>query len=373
MHRNIVYVSLQGFYAAALPDPGCALVVSQGKHVIDCNARATSLGIKLGMKTTEAKTIAPSAEFVEWSAEAFRSAQHRWLDRCYLFAEVIEPEDQHSAFLDLTGHADPQFIFQRLQANLRELYPDFLCEMAGTKWLAKAFAVSGAKRLADLPIDFLYPVSRTTQERLKFLGYRTVNDLRSVNVSSLRDLFGDEALLIQQCSLGQVNQKVKPAYPEGMIRHRQETEIDNYHDLCCVMREMSETIANHLVELDSVSQQMNLIMELKSGHERLRSRSFVKLLKSPQSIFGAMRLLVEEVPCSISALTVELCELRSGHEVQQELIKIRQRTRVKTDVAPTLFNLNETFGEKAVLLGSEVAQSRRKMVLKAWKDATGWA
>ena len=116
----IAFLRLMGFYVCAGsfahgPQP---VVVVKDKAVLDANAAALERGVQPGMTLREAKAILHDGKFVEWEPDEYREAQCAWLDLCAEFTDVVEPEEQHTAYLDLSMHPNPGEILDRVTEQL---------------------------------------------------------------------------------------------------------------------------------------------------------------------------------------------------------------------------------------------------------------
>ena len=109
----IVYIHLPGFYVRSHQSERPVVVVKSRK-VLDANLRARRAGVEGRMPLSVAKSILaknplPDAPiFIEWKEDEYDRAQRHWLDRCVEFSEVIEPAEQHSAYIDLSAHPHPE-------------------------------------------------------------------------------------------------------------------------------------------------------------------------------------------------------------------------------------------------------------------------
>src|SRR5579862_4256992 len=174
-----LFLRLSGFYAKALEQADSRLsakplVVHRNKRVIDVNRIAQRRQIYLGMLLAEAKAILQEASFIAWEEEPFRDAQMQWLDVCTDYSDVIEPDEQHSAWVDLSLHPDPASLSQQIVLRIRDVTGLQVIHGSGSsKWIAAlASRVSHAKAqsrqrdtavkaidfLATLKTRFLTPV-----------------------------------------------------------------------------------------------------------------------------------------------------------------------------------------------------------------------
>jgi len=191
----VFHARLRGFYARSVQRlaKGDGLAVTRERAVLDCDAVAARRGVRIGMSVSEAKMLLREGTFVSWAASDHVADQEAWLDVAARYTGALEPFDQHTAFLDLTGHPDPLLIALRAVDALRALGYEVLWGMAQTKWLARLGSLLDAKQepLRD-PAAFLWPlpprhlpISPEAQERLVMLGYTTIGEVATLGLETL--------------------------------------------------------------------------------------------------------------------------------------------------------------------------------------------
>src|SRR5579862_102271 len=137
-----LFLRLQGFYARALRRPdGKSIVVHRDKRVLDVNVEASKKLVYCGMTLAEAKAILQEGSFVAWQEEPYRQAQSEWLDLCAEISDVVEPAEQHSAWIDLSSQPDAEALTSQLIRSIEERFG--LSAYAGfgpSKWIARLAA-----------------------------------------------------------------------------------------------------------------------------------------------------------------------------------------------------------------------------------------
>src|SRR5207253_6874893 len=151
------------------------IVVRDGM-VLDFNEAASRRGIDEGLSLRQARAILNDGKFQPWQREEYEERQRIWLDLCVDFTGVIEPADQHSAWLDLSLHPDSFDIAERVVRTLSQktgLTVRF--GAAPSKWISLlaarhddgGLAIRDPKAfLAPLPTAELLPVTFEHRERL---------------------------------------------------------------------------------------------------------------------------------------------------------------------------------------------------------------
>ncbi len=375
----LVCVRLSHFYVADLmAEPA---IVVRNKAVLDATPLAIKHGITLGMSLGLAKTLlskgAPEGKrIVGWNPEDYEEAQVRWLDKCLPFTDVIEPIDQHEAFLDLSSHPSPEKVLESL-----ELPPNARFGIAKVKWLARAaldlddphqFAYYAPRLfVSTLPTDMLAPVLPESRTRLKFLGYRTAGEVADLPLETLRMQFGREALTIWQAARGRSGKPVEAQYPHASVAFRIyfESAIESTETIDLAISEIAGQLAEKLEARDLQSSMMRLWIGYENEPEELIEREYAKPMQSANSIrFAAAMLFKAEKP--VASLRIQLPNLRRANRQQQKLYVAR--TDSTDALKSAVGQVQKLYGGEVIKLGSDIHLSRRQRVLRAWKDATGW-
>jgi len=310
-----VSLSIERFYSDTLvrEEPKLAdqpLIVHHDKHVLDLNPVAEASGARVGMALSEAKALLRGGCFVRWEEEAYRDAQEAWLQLCTEFTDTIEPDRQHSAYLDFSLHPEIDSLVWSLQKKLfEELGWKCRTGVACTKWIAKvAEMVNGdgelpcpyiepcthpIRFLAGLPTRYLLPVPEVDRMRLRFLGYHKIGEVAAVPLPALREQFGEEGLLVFQAAHGGVQQCVRAEFPKGSVasRFRFESAVDNTESLDEGMREVAKKLSENLRARDLQGNQLELAFEGEEGQIWKSQRKFIKPMQSSKAIFMGMKMI----------------------------------------------------------------------------------
>ncbi|MEZ0326211.1 MAG: hypothetical protein ACAH95_09910, partial [Fimbriimonas sp.] len=73
----------------------------------------------------------------------------------------------------------------------------------------------------------------------------------------------------------------------------------------------------------------------------------------------------------VTSLRILLPNLRKANRKQQKLYVAR--TDSSDALKSAVGQVQKVYGGEVIKLGSEISLPRRQRVLRAWKDATGWA
>ncbi len=417
----VLYCRLSHFYIHLLglsEDRPCAVI--RDGIVLDSNERAAKRGVVAGMALAQARTILRE----EGVFRTLRNAegeeeQKRWLDLCAEFTGVIEPEDRHSAYLDLSAHPNP---FEVAQKFLKELEALTACEVRFgvgiSKWLARLSADSDSGRLtpldaeglADMPVQLLTPVTLEHRERLRFLGYYSIGLVAELSISTLRGQFGDDGLRIQLAAKGQWRQPVQALYPPDSLSEKLifDGASEDALVLDSALVSLAGRIGRRLLKGEQQASEVHLSLEMEDGSRRVLSRRFNKPVRCPRSCLSALRLLfgrvdfykmvpepslpvrssptsptegrgmglVRETSCgmniAIQSIGVRLPHLERARCAQQSLLGNLTKAQTAVRAEDAVRQVRGVFGEKSIQLAGGMSLPRRVRVLREWKNATGW-
>ncbi|HEY3780759.1 MAG TPA: hypothetical protein VGL56_06735 [Fimbriimonadaceae bacterium] len=390
-------ISLERFYSETLigAEPSLSsrpLIVHYEKKVLDMNDLAEEAGAKIGMALSEAKALLHGGSFVAWEEEPYRDARNRWLDICTDFTDVIEPDRQNSAYLDFSLHPDPSAVAWRLQKQLFEtLGWKSRVGIAGTKWIAKVSEIVNGdgelplpqlepchhpiRFLSNLPTEYLLRVAEIDRMRLKFLGYRQIGEICKVPLSVLREQFGEEGLLIHQASHGGVHQKVSAVYPKDCVstRIRFESPVDSLETLSRAYLDLAKSLSSALHERDMQGNELELILEFEEGEIEKKRRKFMKPMQSTKAILSSIKLVAAEITQPIGEIRAIMINLEPARRFQRELTGAHTAEERVSSTVAAFNHIRTVFGDHAIEVAGQVREPRRKMLMRFWKDATGWS
>lgn len=369
-----------------------ATVVHSRGLVLDCCDAATNRGVRTGAPLSEAKAILRSgARYVEYREADYTEDRDRWLGACLLYSSRIEHETPASAWIDLSQHPSPGDVAARLLSDLwhQEGLP-IAAAVAPAKWLAKVAArlcdpsalfigVSDAPMiecpasyLAALPTRSLTPVAREHRQRLEFLGYRRIGDVQNVPLHLLSSQFGGDAVLIHQAAHGRLGDPVVPNFPRRTIERYRAFEgcVHDRQTLVLAMREVALEVAAALSSCDSLALATETVLGLESGsfvrHVRRLPRPSTALTAS--LLHQLERTEFKEPVASLRVAVPELCGVAS----RQATLEGADRAQQEKAAGASAGGLRAAFGDATVRKASQIELPRRRRVLRAWSDATGW-
>ena len=425
----IIYLCLEGFFVQIkAPDHPSPVAVVRDNTVLDVNAQARQRGITPGMEKRTARAIAHETKFYAWEEDAYEDAQTRWLYLCTEFTGIIEPEEQNSAYLDLSAHPNPIDVAEKLirtlaqETSLRVFYGSSI-----NKWIAKlacqhgdcgTAAIDPAKFLSSLPIHNLTPIRSEHRQRLNFLGYRTIGEVLTIPEDILRQQFGAEGLLIAKAARGDFMVPLSANYPRDSLIETLifESPVDSLETIDLGLKDLATRAAQRLSNKSLQGQELQLSMEFENGKTIQLKRRFSKPIYTFLGVLSTLRILFQKrladksdtslsplttnaqvtptlrafvnPPClcvndpgsffdpllqsavhsPINSLRLCMTNLKHARGKQNSLLG-----KSKGDSATAVNVVRTVFGDASVQLGSEIPTPRRIRVLREWKNATGWS
>jgi DNA polymerase-4 len=226
--RKIVHVDMDAFYASVeqRDDPklrGKPVVVAwRGKRSVVCAAsyEARRFGVRSAMPAIQAERLCPDAIFMTPDFPRYRAVSHLTRQIFKQHTDAIEPLSLDEAYLDVTGNKTGLPTATGVASAIRKQIRDDLnltasAGVAPNKFLAKIasdwrkpdglFVIRPAQVdtfLLPLQVSRVPGVGKVTEQRLAALGVRTVNDLRQLPVTTLKNEFGRYGLRLYDLARG---------------------------------------------------------------------------------------------------------------------------------------------------------------------------
>ena len=383
---TVLYCRLPYFYVNLLDlseDRPCAVI--RDATVLDSNPRAMKRGVVPGMGLTQARTILrEEGVFRVLRPEEGVEEQKNWLELATQFTGVIEPEDKHSAYLDLSAHPRPFDVAQRFLERLtRRTGSEARFGVGAAKWLARLSADLDGERLipldgvalSDISILKLPPVSPEHRERLRFLGYHSIGLVADLPMSTLRSQFGDEGLRIQLAAKGAWKDPVQALYPPDTFNERLilEGACEDALVIDQAMISVAQRIGRRLLKAEQQATEVHLTLECEDGSLKTFTRRFNKPVRCPRTAISALRLLFGKgIESSIVSIGVRLPHLEKVRATQQNLMGVLSQSETSDRAESALRQVRSVFGDSSIQVAGKIAQARRIRVLQEWKNATGW-
>jgi len=378
----VTWLELLEFYIIQRETPQ---VIHRDDRVLDRNQPARARGVHPGLDLRKAKAILQEAEYLPWEAEAYYRKQAEWLDICTQFSNIIEPEDQHSAWVDLTAHPDWVATAEELVRTLaRETGMVIRSGLAPTKWVSRLAAkyhdtgVSAHQDpkafVANLHIRELLPVSAETRDRLSFLGYYKIGQVADLPFAVLQEQFDQSSYVIHAAANGGVYEPVQAAYPPESCLDR--FVFDGLAESTEIIHNGLATLAERVgmrLEFQSLEgTKLTIKLEYEDSSTKIVKRTFSKPIRDSRSALVGMSLLLEkELSKPLISIQVLVSDLRKVRVAQGAFLD-GANTRVTRRLEAAVQRARTVYGDQSVKLGQDIQLPRRVLVLREWKNATGW-
>lgn len=217
MHRKIIHVDMDAFYAAVeqRDDPdlrGRPVVVGGSPFsrgvVATASYEARRFGIHSAMPAAQAYRLCPEAVFLRPRFAAYRAVSEQIQRLCRELTELVEPLSLDEAYLDVSAcphlNGSATRIADHLRQRIREetgltasagvSYNKFLAKIASDlhkpDGLTVILPAEGPAFVEQLPIRRFFGIGKATEARMLALGIRIGADLKARSLDELRREFG---------------------------------------------------------------------------------------------------------------------------------------------------------------------------------------
>lgn len=385
-----LYVRLERFYVTCLREreggSDHGIILFRDKQVWDCSENVAKLGVRVGIPLSEARALARgSCYFREFQPHEFDESKKKWLDICVNMSDRIQTDDPHEAWIDLSNHPRPCEMAKQLLKELNAAGYQARCALANSLWVGslaldlddRPFVdVKDSKEyLASVGIDRLYPVEPLIRERLAFLGYRRIGDLRVVPAFVLRRHFGRAQSIIVSTCRGYGGAIFRANYPPKSIQTSIcfDFPLNDRQTLDHAIDKLVHEISGKLRNQDKQVQKLTLLLEQEDWSVTKLSHMLSKAAQTSFPIKLAIEQMLEKADLTrgISSIRLIASELEVCQRSQLRLLSREHSDRI-LNAADTQGVLANAFGHGSVELASHLIPERRKQVLKAWGKVYGW-
>lgn len=270
--RRILHIDMDAFYASVeqRDDPslrGRPVAVggdpSRRGVVAAASYEARAYGVRSAMPMARAVRLCPSLVIVRPDFGKYRAASHAVFEIFRAVTPLVEPLSLDEAYLDVTenswGEPLGRVVAQRLKERIREstrlsasagVAPNkFLAKIASAWKKPDGLTVIAPERverfLQTLPVDALWGVGPVTAQRLHERGIRRIVDIRSVELSTLRDVVGSSAEWLRRLAEGVDD---RPVVPDRVVKSSGSentfaTDLTDLHEIRQAIDEMARDAA----------------------------------------------------------------------------------------------------------------------------------
>ena len=235
--RRIMHVDLDAFFVSVEqvlnPELKGKPVVVGGRPdkrgvVAAASYEARAFGLHSGQPLSTAVRLCPQAIFIEGSFPRYRDASKKFMAILADFTPFLEPMGLDEAYLDVTGFESLHGSIHRMALAIKqrvrdELHLNASIGIAGCKVVAKVASdlskpdgllevPAGEEQavLAPLPIEKLPGIGKKTEQKLKGLGIRTLDQLSRMPLDALKSHFGAFGEVLYRYARGIDDSKIQP-------------------------------------------------------------------------------------------------------------------------------------------------------------------
>jgi nucleotidyltransferase/DNA polymerase involved in DNA repair len=388
MRRYVGYIHIEGFYAAHERGGGREgpFAVMEGDAIRDADAIARKAGAVPGVSLRVARRLCADLAVVPYDPRRYAGAARRWMRLGLRHVPWLEPLEPHAAFLDLTGHPNPEEAIHALHEEISEDGLQVRAALAGNKFLARAITMvpnplggpvavvpRGAESafLAPHPVSILWPLDPKTLARLERLEYGSVAEVAAAATADLKSQIGKAAPLVHALSRGIYPDPVRPLFPEATIRfHRRfEPGLETMRDISHFTEALAAGAARRLG--GRCCRVLSVTLELEGGL-RLEARETRRLLDGKGLVAAAARLVERMAPREpVTGLAVIAASLTDPPPVEGDLFSL-DKMRRRRALAETVTCLEERYGKRAVFpLASVPVPWRERQWAAFWSRHRG--
>lgn len=388
MRRWVGCVRIDGFYAHIESAHGMAspFAVVDGSIVLDACPAARSRGVRPGVPLAQARRLCAGLKVVPCDHHRYRAASRRWMSLGLCHAPWMEPLSQHEAFLDMTGHPDPDRAISRMHASVSALGFTVRAAAASNKLVARAATMvpdtlggtvtlvprgAEAAFLAPWPVATLWPLDAKTIARLERLEYASIAELASATVTDLVAQIGRVAPMVFSLAHGRYPDPVQPLFPETVIRARVRwvEGLERRDDMIGAVGRMAEKAARQLG--GRCCRTLCVALEIEGGG-RLERRETRRVLDAKRLAPTALRLAERLEPdAPVTGVAVIAAEMTDPPPLEGDLFSL-DKLRRRHALEEAFECLEERYGRRVLFPLSQVAVPWRERAWAAfWERVAG--
>jgi DNA polymerase-4 len=320
--RRIMHIDLDAFFVSVeqIDNPNLKgkPVVVGGKPerrgvVAAASYEARAFGLHAGMPLVTASRLCPQAIFIEGSFSKYRRASQGFMNILADFSPYLEPIGLDEAYLEATGFESihgsvcnmARAIKQRIKAELKlpasigiasgKVVAKVASELSKPDGLLEVAAGEEGSFLSPLPIARLPGVGKKTEGILKGLGIKTIGELASAPVATLKARLGIYGELLHRHASGlDERELMPPALAKSISRETTfaEDTREQWH-LRATLRYLSERVGSQLREQGREARCVTLKLRYADFTTITRCRTLSQGTSADQTIFESGSTLLK--------------------------------------------------------------------------------
>jgi len=387
MQRWIIHVDMDAFFAAVeqRDNPelrGCPVIIGgTGPRGVVATAsyEARKFGVHSAMSSLEARRRCPQGIFLPSDHEKYSRVSQEILHIFADFSPQVEPLSLDEAFLDVTGmeglFASPVDIAVKIKARIKaELDLTASAGVAPNKFLAKLASDMNKPDglmvihpeeittiLADMPVNRLWGVGKTTAQILIKLGLKTIGQVAQAEPELLAKHCGQLGHTLHQLANGQDSRLVDSEWqPKSIGKEVTFTkDLTSLEDLKTELWSQVEKVGWRLRRQKLSGRTITIKIRFASFRTITRSRTLAVAASLDETLYHVAEEIVSKVALNegVRLLGVTVSGLVAAG-VQMSLFD--QGDEKAAAVAQAIDKVKELFGEAAVTRGRSMIARQRK-------------
>ena len=387
MQRWIIHVDMDAFFAAVeqRDNPelrGCPVIIGgTGPRGVVATAsyEARKFGVHSAMSSLEARRRCPQGIFLPSDHEKYSRVSQEILHIFADFSPQVEPLSLDEAFLDVTGmeglFASPVDIAVKIKARIKaELDLTASAGVAPNKFLAKLASDMNKPDglmvihpeeittiLADMPVNRLWGVGKTTAQILIQLGLKTIGQVAQAEPELLAKHCGQLGHTLHQLANGQDSRLVDSEWqPKSIGKEVTFTkDLTSLEDLKTELWSQVEKVGWRLRRQKLSGRTITIKIRFASFRTITRSRTLAVAASLDETLYHVAEEIVSKVALNegVRLLGVTVSGLVAAG-VQMSLFD--QGDEKAAAVAQAIDKVKELFGEAAVTRGRSMIARQRK-------------
>ena len=350
--RKILYVQIENL-PVRLAQEQCSawnstpyIIADKGRNgtIYALSPAAKRVGVTTQMTRTEAMHCCPQIESIQPIHTPNTSLQKRIFELLYEYTDLIEKISETAFYMDITfnkldipiGFRTAQLVHSQLR---NELELDAVVGLGPNKLLAQLASKTSTESpisavgkndtavfLADLPIDQLPGLGRTSRDRLQTLGIERIGELASMGLSDLRQHVGRSALRLHQYAQGIDNAPVTPEIEVDSLNTTIRFSTPLYYDdeIFTNIRQPVNTLAASMRRRQLRSRLIAVRVSLGRGLTKRIECPLSHYTDSPQTLLAALFESLQQLKLSdhgVRELHIEMQQFTDKHAQQLDLFK----------------------------------------------------
>jgi len=338
--RVVLHIDFDYFYAQCEENSNPAI---RGKPVVVCvysgrteeggvvstsNYEARNYGVRAGIPIARAKKLLETkdAVFLPMNRQHYEEISDRIMETLEPLGDEFERVGIDEAYLELTskvkgdfqqaaqmGNKIKQLLFEQehITCSIGIAPNKLLAKIASDRNKPNGLTIVGPEDvigfLGELPVSSIPGVGRKTEEKLEQLKVKTINQLATLNVSDLRETFGNSlGTYLYQAARGSDDEPVVPREQPTQFS-RIATLKRNTHDILEILpllKDLTHSATKKLNEKGMSCRTISIMAILADLSIHSKSKTLESISSDEEIIEQASKELMEQFLESMPTVTV---------------------------------------------------------------------